>query len=544
MPPFTAPALSRQACAARCALYRVRIGELEERGAPEQTIREAKLDLAEAERVAKDAGGQTPGRLHLEVLSQGRANKRQEEAVRRSERTLRELQEKCDLAAAALEEGRNRHRTVQSKLDKGRQRYAFLVSQQAAESRPRAEANDVRNALAALKHAVAAMPSGSAEHLDVVGNALARFYPDKDEAKIVIDETGFAANSDTEVSSAGDFVDDEEEVTGDLLLDRKEARTELRAVERQRQEALYAAITEGLRGDEVLSDYAARRKQAAARAHAAEAALHRARELARARLRRGATEGAAPASAAAAAASEPPAWPAETGGGRHSRTQETTVNEQRDVGANKRKSWADESEIIPCVSVLGQVPETAAMAAHDTDATAMLEHEIPCPTPEQGRTAEDDDGEQDELIPCPPHPKWRRGEDECSEGGATVDETPVIGPCSPAAHPPASALPQPDIHTAASGTASRPAGPPSSPLAVMVADGAVRLAQATLNSRAASAERRRIEDEAARHGRHASSGVRWKKQETSPSRDGDDHSGARDRSPRRRSATGAAMEQG
>ncbi len=129
-------------------------------------------------------------------------------------------------------------------------------------------------------------------------------------------------------------------------------------------------------------------------------------------------------------------------------------------------------------------------------------------------------------MPCPPPPKWRRSEadPECSSE-ITVDETPVVADVSPALH----------AHGARDGAASQ-AGCAGQLLEGMVADGAVKLAQAALRGKTASDEKKWAAQGADRRGRTISSGIRWKAHASDGSELHGRGNADRSKSPRRRHA--------
>ncbi len=479
---------------------------MQERGVTGEALQAAKDGLAKAERAVRDAGGLSSGRLHLEVLSQGRKNKRKEEAIGRHEKQLQELRKRRDEAAAAVTEAEDKHDALVNDLEDGRKRYADLASQQAAESRPSEEGRDVRRALSAFSEVGASLNPQLAEHLAVLRRAAARFYPAPEDAKAVITEAGLAANSDSEISDGEDYVDDEPEITGELLAGRTNARRVLRELARQGESALMEAADKAGSAKEVLKLYHNESETARAEVEKAEAALHGARNAARARIKREEMQATAAAMGGANWGDEPEAdrsRSSSSSGSGSALAPNATM-----AGGSPGPTAGGNIELIPCLP-----PSSAGEEA--TRAPEPVAEDTPCLQRSPTATADGGTGEDNEEVPCPPPPTWRRYEnlDECGSE-ETIDETLV---------------PVPSEKCGAS-------------METMVADGAVKLAQATFRERAAAEDRRRGAEGTGARNQMVSSGIRWK-QCGSDSRGrrgecGESEEGRVDRSksPRRRQA--------
>ncbi len=265
---------------------RARAEDMQEKGITGEELRAVQDDVEKAERAVREAGGWSTGRLHLEVLKQGRYNKRKEDAIDRHNKKLEELRAKRDEAIAAVADAESKHVALRSEWEDGKRRYAYLASQQAAESRPVGENLDVRRALAVVNGMGISLPPQLAGHLAVLERAVSRFYPGPEDIEAIISVVGLGADSDSEISAAEDYVDDEPEVTAEILHGRRDARQLFKGVVRERKAAIVEKVGEGGSAKAVYKLYANRIERAEAEVRNAEAALLSARNLACARIKR------------------------------------------------------------------------------------------------------------------------------------------------------------------------------------------------------------------------------------------------------------------
>ncbi len=437
----------------RCELLQARVQELQEQSDAEDELRQVRDDFARADKMARDAGGRTSGRLHLDISSLARRIRKKETAVSKSSERVKGLAQKRDEATAALVEAEKDHLALCTELDEGRKKYADLVTQQAAEACPREESRTVWDAIAKLTSAGGALPAELTNQVDIIRKSFSRFFPDDTELEQVLLEVGLDPGSDTSLSSSDDSLDAEPEVTEELFRTRRTAKQTRRRLFKQRHESVRQALRQGKLGGDVVRQYADDVRQAEARLKEAIDRLREARARARERRRR--AMGSAASSNGAGCQAPAPV-----------------------------QARGPLDEVIPC------------LPADPTPTEDLRETPAPVAPLSWAHECEVDD---DESVPCLPPSKWRRAADRAgSASDATNDETPV--PTTAAPGPAAPSSPRSASSTAARRSAGAPQPLSSSASAVqaVVADAAVALARTSVRQRVASAERRRAAGSAAR----------------------------------------------
>ncbi len=365
---FVEPPRSRKECAVRCELLGARVSELQEQGLDGDVVQTVQRSLEQEERWAKVAGGLTPARLKMEIMSQGRRNHRKREAIQKSERQLEGMRKAVEDAAAALQKAESSIEDMRQQLRSGEQRYAHLTSQQAAESRPADEQRDVREALDKLHLLNNVVPEEAKAPLEVLRRAVGRFYPAGAEASLLLSEAGLAPHSDVEISDADEeYVDDEDGVT-EALAALLESKTLLRDRRASREKELVESISTGSPPvADILKRHQGLVKEAEQQHTRARSGLEEARERARRDLA------------------------------------------ERRARQEQQRSEAREAEL------------------RDAAAAARIQMRSGSTQRERTRAA---DGGDDEVVPCPPPAKWRRAEDDGAgdgdESDCTIDETPVL----------------------------------------------------------------------------------------------------------------------
>ncbi len=282
--PFVDPPFSRKICAARSQIIKAHIDELQDQGATRGTIEQWQRDLAEAERWTREAGGQTAGRLRMEILSQSRKNAKRREAVEKAVKGLADFRRKRDDAARALQEAEASVEVLRKQADYGERRYTWLVAQQAAEARPQEESKAVRDALGALRQLGDLVPQEARGPLEVAARVLSQLCLSGLEGE-ALESAGLFPSSDVEFSEdEGDYVDDEAEVGG-ALGEWVQAKEEQLAIKGERKKALMDSVAAGSESvDAIIKRYATKTKAATERRAKARAALDGARAAARRRL--------------------------------------------------------------------------------------------------------------------------------------------------------------------------------------------------------------------------------------------------------------------
>ncbi len=364
---FIAPPASRVTCAAKSQMLRARLDELQEENAEKGAIKEAEDAWRAAEQWTKVAGGPTPAKLRNEVLAERRKVERRQEAVARAAKNTAEKQKKLEEAINDLEEAERQERQITAKLEYSKSRYAYLVRQQAAEATTADEGENIQKAMDALNAEEELLPPGTRGYLGLITKLLRPMCRDRRAGRGVINETGLASgSSDIEVGSndGEDYVDDEPEITKELLEGERKAKKELQEARRRRNVDVDEAIFKGMPMQALLDRHGTNVRRAITEHKRATERLEEARGRARERLKREEKEGER----------------GEEGGGRQEhQTQQLQHRQQQQQRQQQR----------------------------------------------QRQRHEQDDDDEEELIPCPPPAKWRRGGEQDASSEATVDETPV-----------------------------------------------------------------------------------------------------------------------
>ncbi len=389
--PFVRPKLPRKVIAARVKLLEDTVHELRLQGADAAQLEPVEKSLEEARRDVKLAGGSTDGGLRTAIMAEGRKLSKREAAIAREEKKREQLQREVEEAITRVSRQDAALEQLRGKLEYSRERYAFLVAQQAAEGQraPRAEA--VHKAFAAISGLGEGQGEEMQGHIRLVADAVSLVFGggriDGREAF-----GGAWIDSESDRCEAEDDederdLDDEPEVSGEMLHEVHLACSALRAARVERNKAWLEACRLGnvlapkadaelktkIRTSvEALVDATSRRDAARERARRrieAEEDEERRREARRAaeEAERAATTTAAAASVAsgagAATAAEVP-W-----GAQGDRNQDTTGAARRGTGV-----CGDEpADDTPC-------PPPAKFrraASEDSEPTVEEEEEVP-----------------------------------------------------------------------------------------------------------------------------------------------------------------------
>ncbi len=160
--PFVRPNQPRRVIAARVKVLEDTVRELRLQGADQAQIDPVVQSLEAARREVRDAGGATDGGLRTAVMSEARKLSRREAAVAKAGHVRMLLQRKVEDAVAELEKHDNAVLQLRAKVDYSKERYAYLVSQQAAEGQPAPRAEAVRRAFAAIREVGGGAGAGGA----------------------------------------------------------------------------------------------------------------------------------------------------------------------------------------------------------------------------------------------------------------------------------------------------------------------------------------------------------------------------------------------
>ncbi len=442
------------------------------------------------------AGGTSEAKLRLATLDQARKNARREKAIVRAKRDLAEAIELRDKANLEVQSAESRVRALEEEPKSGLDRQAYLAAQQAAETRPQAERDMVRETFEALRNMGSTLPQELQQQLQqrigVLDQLLANFYPPEHQVEALVSQTGLGVDSDTDVSNGTDTeADDEPEVTGAILVERREARKEHRRLRNERGAELRASIPSGRSTvQEIAAKYSESIGKAAASAKKSEDQLRSAREVARARLRQ----------------------------------RKAEELQQQQQQQRQQQQRADEDELVPC------------------------------PPPPKWRRGEDGDASDatiDETLVIGGLVPAEVGPPTVPSTLAAAAAAPTAAAAAAAAAPAAASGAAPSAGLAARGT---PETPTPAPLSTIIADCAVQAAQRATRTRAGSSERRRTApDRGAQRGLVEIMAARWNKGRPSScgAADGRGPSTARrgceenyrSKSPRRPKRTTAEMEE-
>ncbi len=248
--PFVRPDQPRRIIAARVKVLEDTVRELKLQGADQQQIDPVEHSLAAARKSVRDAGGATDGGLRTAIMSEARKLSRREAAVVRAGHTRAQLQKKVEDAAAELAKHDGATEQLRAKVSYSRERYAYLVSQQAAEGQLAPKAEAVHRAFAALREAGGGLGQDVLGHLDVVSDAVALVFGD---GHISGREALAEAWIDSDAGDDGDAhgmddegdIDDEPEVRGDMLHNVHLAEAALRSARVARNKSILRACRAG-----------------------------------------------------------------------------------------------------------------------------------------------------------------------------------------------------------------------------------------------------------------------------------------------------------
>ncbi len=292
--PFVEPAQPRKVIVARTKLLQATIEELRLQGADEAQVAPVQKSLDASLKDAKDAGGATEGRLRTEVMAEARKIAKREAALLRAAQRRKELQEEVEVAVAKLEKHGQEEERLRAKVEYSKGRYAYLVAQQAAESQPALKAAEVHRAITALREVGTSLAPEVQEHISLLSQAVAPFYVDsRTRGKEAFAEAWADSDSDIQLSEKGDGddLDDEVEITGDMLHEEHVAKTALKEARKERSRHVLEACYGGRRSAPQVVDYFAEGiKAAIKRLVDAEGTLATARDKARQRLAKEAAE--------------------------------------------------------------------------------------------------------------------------------------------------------------------------------------------------------------------------------------------------------------
>ncbi len=373
--PFVRPDQPRRVLAARVKVLEDTVRELRLQGADQRQIDPVELSLEAARKSVKDAGGATDGGLRTAIMSEARKLSRREAAVVRAGHTREQLQKKVEDAVAELTKHDGATEQLRAKVNYSRERYAYLVSQQAAEGQlaPRAEA--VHRAFAAIREVGGGLGQEVVGHIEVVSNAIALVFGDGHisgrealaDAWIDSDEGGDGGGH--EADDDGD-IDDEPEIRGDMLHNVHIAEEALRAARVERNKSILQACRTGAAvPEEEERALRAKIEEAVKSLVAAKEVLVRARRAAAARIE------------------------AEAEDARRRLREEEAAEEQRRAAA---------------AAVCEQERSRAEAGKRGGSAEGVE------------RVGDEDD------TPCPPPCKWRRAPSESSDPTQEEEEVPQV----------------------------------------------------------------------------------------------------------------------
>ncbi len=371
--PFVRPGQPRRVIAARVKVLEDTVHELRMQGAGQEQIGPVEQSLAAARREIKDAGGITDGGLRTAIMSEARKLSRREAAVVKAGQTRARLQQNVEDAIAELASHDSAVDQLRAKVEYSRERYAYLVSQQAAEGQlaPRAEA--IHRAFAAIREAGEGLGHEVKAHIEVVSHAVALVYGEAQiSGKDALAEAWIDSDADVEEHGVDEDVaiDDEPEIRGDMLHNLHMAQDALRAARVQRNKAFLRACRSGTSLPEDDAGALKSKVEVAVRELVeAKEVLGRARRAAAARLE------------------------AEAAEDRRRREREEEAEAQRRAAAD---TIAEQDQ--------------ARSEAGKRGAAG----------------GEGGSGEDDGDTPCPPRAKWRRAPSESSEATQEEEEIPQV----------------------------------------------------------------------------------------------------------------------
>ncbi len=386
--PFIRPKLPRKVLAARVKLLEDTVHELQLQSADASQLEPVQRSLEDARKEIKLAGGATDGGLRTAIMAEGRRLAKREAAISREEKRREQLQREVEEAVARVAKHEAEVEQLRDKLEYSRERYSYLVAQQAAEGQraPRAEA--VHKAFAAIAERSADMGHEMQCHVKLVSEAVSLVFGggliDGKEAFagawIDSESDGHEAEDDEEERD----LDDEPEVSGEMLHEVHLAGSALRAARVERNKALLDACRSGT----ALTQKADAELKSKIRASvetlvAATARRDAARDVAKRRI-------------------------------------EAEEAEER---RREARRMAEEAERTAAATAAAAAVASAAGSATEADVPRGAQGIRGRGADEVSRRgAGERDGERVDDTPCPPPAKWRRAASEDSEPTAEEEE--------------------------------------------------------------------------------------------------------------------------
>ncbi len=382
--PFVQPSQPRQVIAARAQLLDSTVKEMRLAGATDEQIAPVVESLEKARRLVKEAGGATAGRLRTEVMAEAKRIAKREAAVERGRRRRDELQAEVEKAMAEVAKQDRAIELLSAKVDYSKARYAQLVAQQASEC-TLVRAEEVHRAVAALRGVGDTMGEDLRGHIDVLSQAVAPLYVDKNAvARDVLDEAC------VDLSDGGGEEEDELEyeavITGDMLHEVHLARAAMQEARRTRNEKVLEACYSGSSVQDVTEEMGRVVEEAIKRLASAKASLARAKDAARRRIGRERAE-----------------------------EEERIARQEAEEAAAAARREAEECDEQRRREQLQQ---------------QQRQQQRPCEQQgggerRQAEAAEEE--EEEEVVPCPPPSKWRRANSASTSSNRTVEEeTPAL----------------------------------------------------------------------------------------------------------------------
>ncbi len=385
--PFVRPKLPRKVLAARVKLLEDTAHELRLQGADASQLQPVERSLEDARRDVKLAGGATDGGLRTAIMAEGRRLAKREAAIGREEKKRDQLQREVEEAIARVAKQNAEIGQLRDKLEYSRERYSYLVAQQAAEGQRAPHAEAVHKAFAAIAERSADMGHEMQGHVKLVSEAVSLVFG----GGLIDGKEAFAGawiDSESDERGEGDEederdLDDEPEVSGEMLHEVHQAGSVLRAARVERNKALIDACRSGA----VLAPKADAELKAKIRASvealvAATAKRDAARDAARRRI--------------------------------EAEEAESRRREARRV--------AEEAERTAAATAEAASVATAAGAAAAAGAPRGVQDSRGHAEEEARRGAGMRDEERCDDTPCPPPAKWRRAASEDSEPTAEEEE--------------------------------------------------------------------------------------------------------------------------
>ncbi len=384
--PFIRPKLPRKVIAARVRLLEDTIHELRMQGADAGQLEPVERSLEDARREVRLAGGATDGGLRTAIMAEGRKLAKREAAIAREETKRGQLQREVDEAIARVARHDTNLDQLRDKLEYSRERYAYLVSQQAAEGQRAPRADAVHKACAAISEIGAGLGEEIQGHIKLVSDAVslvfggARIDGKEAFAGVWIDSESDGCEAEDDEDERD--LDDEPEVTGEMLQEVHQAGSALRAARVERNKALLEACRAGTAlTQKTDNDLRAKIRTSVEALVVANARRDAARELAKKRI------------------------------------------EAEEAEARRREARRAAEETEKAAAETAAAASIASMAGAGTGAGVPRsgQGDRDCGEAEAGRRGRSvrADGSADDT-PCPPPAKWRRAASEESE--RTVEE--------------------------------------------------------------------------------------------------------------------------